>query len=106
MHTDSELISEWRLVRFQLFQALDSLSCSQIYLIEQANNVLTVCVVLNDVERLRPLVRMRMIDTLVELHAPDLYRRYLWLWEVWSNVDWGRQLVSKVLARKALVMLP
>lgn len=82
---------DWKLVRFELFNALDCLNIHDIFLIEKEDgNVVTISIVASDVAHLRPLVRMRLIDTLIERHRPDLYNRYMFCYEVWDKKEWER----------------
>ena len=91
---------DWKLLRFHLFQALDTLDIKEIYMIERVNNVVTLCIVTEGLEKIRPLVRMNIIDKLIEKNAPDIYASYLFCYEVWLEKEWRRQYVAKVLHRK------
>lgn len=97
MLTDGNLISEWRLIRFELFQALAELNVEEIHLIERVNNVLTICFVLSsDATKLKPLTQMRVLDGLIARKSPELYKSFVILYEVWNDTEWKRQLVAKV----------
>lgn len=91
---------DWNILRFQLFQALDSLKVQDIYLVERDNNILTVRFVVEDMGLIRPLVKMRLIDELIAKNSPELYSRYLFLYEVWDAKMWGQQLVSRFVEKR------
>lgn len=92
---------EWNVIRFNLFQALDSLDIHDIYLIERESNVLTICVVVNSgMESIQALTRMRIIDSLIHRNDPELYKNWLFTYEVWLKSDWAKQRVRDVMMRR------
>lgn len=86
---------DWKLLRFNLFNALDSLNVHDIYLIERENRVITLCLIVEDMEQIRPLTKMNIIDKLIEKNNPEMYSKYLFCYEVWDKPDWEKQPVSK-----------
>lgn len=94
---------EWRTLRYHLHHALELLHVSEIYLLDKENNVVTVCIVLEDgglLPSLRKLTQLRMVDRLIAVRAPELYRQFLFCYEVWERKDWHRQRVIDVINRR------
>lgn len=90
---------DWNIVRFELFNALDSINVYDIFLIDRDQNVLTIAFIVQDMSQIRPLLRMRIIDELISKKAVDLYRQYIFLYEVWERPEWDALPAAKFFAR-------
>ena len=94
---------DWRTLRFYLFQALDCLRVCEIYKLDRENNVITLCIILetgDTLREMRELTKLHIIDKLIEKNAPDIYRAYLFCYEVWDKQTWCKQRVKDVIDRR------
>lgn len=94
---------DWKLLRFHLFNALDQVKVDEIYLIERENNIINLCLVVEEMDKIRPLTKMNIIDRLIEKNNPEIYQQYLFTYEIWDKKTWGQQLVSRMLYRQKLI---
>jgi hypothetical protein len=90
---------DWKVVRFQLFNALNSLTIHDIFFVEKENNVVSISIVMENADQIRPIIRMRMIDNLIERNNPELYRQYMFCYEIWTKRDWDMLPVKKFFTR-------
>lgn len=97
MYRDDEF--DWKRVRFELFNALDTLDVHDIFLVEKEQNILTVSIIVSSMKLIRSIMKMRIIDTLIERKAPDLYRRYMFCYEVWDKAIWDRMSAAEYFNR-------
>lgn len=95
---------DWLNLRFYLFQALDSLEIHDIYLYEVDNKVLTLLIVTDNVEKLRPFTKMRVMDSLIQKNCPKLYSEYLFCYFLYDKKDWDMTAMTKAsrIQRNAL----
>lgn len=94
---------DWRTMRYHLCNALEQLRVREIYLLDQENNVISVCIVLEDgalLPGIRKITELRIIDRLIETRAPEIYAQYLFCYEVWEKSNWSRQRVLDVMHRR------
>ena len=90
---------DWNVVRFELFNALDALNVHEIFLVEKEHNVVALSLIVEEVGKIRPLLRMRIIDDLISRKAPELYRQYIFTYEVWDKGEWDMLPASKFYCR-------
>lgn len=92
---------DWKNVRRDILEALrKSVDVHDVYLIDiEDDNIITICVIAAHISHLRPLVRMRLIDKLIEKNNPILYDKYLFCYEIWDMGDWNKQTVGTVVER-------
>ncbi len=90
---------DWKLIRFELFNALDCLPIHEIFLVEKEENIVAISIITEEVELLKPLTRMRIIDGLIAEKAPALHSRYLFCYEIWDRKEWERFPVKKYFHR-------
>lgn len=90
---------DWNVVRFDLFNALNNLNIHEIYLIEKDVNVLSLSIIVENMDQIRPILRMKIIDDIIAKRAPELYRRYLFLYEIWTKKEWDMLPVKKFFNR-------
>lgn len=95
---------DWLNLRFNLFQALDSLNVHDIYLFEADNNILTLLIVADDVEKLRPLTKMKIIDGLIERRCPEIYRNYVFCYLLHEKKEWSPEIMIKTMKQQRLAL--
>ena len=88
---------DWLNLRFYLFQALDQFEIHDIYLYEVENKILTLLIVTDDVEKLRPLTKMRIMDGLIEKNCPQLYKEYVFCYNLFNKRDWTPTVMANAL---------
>jgi hypothetical protein len=91
---------DWKHLRFILFQALDCIKVHDIYLIDRDNNVVTICLIVEEMDKIRPLTKMNIIDKLIEKNSPELYAQFLFCYEVWDKKSWDAMPVAKFFNRR------
>lgn len=90
---------DWNVVRFELFNALDQFEVHDIFFIEKENRIVSISIILEDVDKIRPLQRMNIVDKLIADKAPELYRQYVFCYEIWSKPEWDQLPVRKFFDR-------
>ncbi len=79
--------ASWLDTSQRIAKALKSFSLERIELLEQDGNLLTIGLVVNEMAEVKQLTRYRMVDETIAKNDPDLYRQYLFAYEVWTSKE-------------------
>lgn len=80
----------WKDIRIRVLNALARMGVVDVYYMGYlpAERLLTIGVILPDVDKIRKAILYRMMEDLIQLKDPDLYKRFRLCYEIWDERQW------------------